>query len=184
MSTPANSKQPLYIITESGRFLCLPEFLGKKGRPRKRLGHFARDSDALSVEGRRVCNITFAPGFVDIQLPDPPQFDDLKFRRGLHHMAFNYLAWKKGVNYVLDARFDAVRNYIRYAKPSEAWPYAQVMYPDDRPNRRLCLTLIESTPGCVVQFISYLDEFYVDLLNSGALHDWADQELPQGVLLL
>lgn len=127
---------------------------GKKGAPRRRLGHFARDDDAISVRGQSVSSITFAPGSIDIQLPDPPEFDDLKFRRGLHHMAFNYLAWKKGVNYVLDSRFDAVRNCIRHAKQGEAWPYAQVMYPDDRLNKKLRLTLIESAPGCVVQFMS------------------------------
>lgn len=164
--------------------LMLASIPGKKGRPRKRLAHFVRNSDALSVDGRRVSKITFAPGSVDIQLPDPPEFDDLKFRRGLHHMAFNYLAWKKGVDYVLHSRFDPVRHYIRYAKRGEAWSYGQVMYPDDRPNKRLRLTLIESAPGCVVRFISYLDEFYVDLLKTGALHDWARRELPQGVLLL
>ena len=164
--------------------LMLARIPGKKGDPRKRLGHFARDNDALSVPGRSVSSITFAPGSVEIQLPDPPQFDDLKFRRGLHHMSFNYLAWKKGVDYALDSRLDAVRNYIRHAKRGEAWPYAQVMHPDDYLNKKLRLTLIENAPGCIVQFISYLDEFYVDLLNSGALHDWARQKLPQGVLLL
>jgi hypothetical protein len=99
-------------------------------------------------------------------------------------MAFNYLAWKEGVNYVLDSRFDAVRNYIRHAKQGEAWPDAQVMYPDDRLNKKLRLTLIESAPGCVVQLMSYLDGFYVDLLNSGSLHKWARQEVPPEILLL
>lgn len=162
-------------------FLGIP---GKKQRPRKRLGHLVRDGDSISVGVRKVEKITFTRDTVEIQMGDPPEFNDLKFRRGLHHMAFNYLAWKKGVEYVLHPQFDNVRRYVRWAKPGEAWAYAQVMYPDDRPNKKLRLTLIDNAPGCIVRFISFLDEFYVDLLNTGSLHEWGRKNLPEGVGLL
>ncbi len=99
-------------------------------------------------------------------------------------MAFNYLAWKRGTDHVLGSEFDDVRHYVRYAKRGESWPYAQVKYPDDAPNTKLRLTLMRDAPGCVVRFVSFLDEFYVDLLNTGQLHQWAEQNLPAGVGLL
>jgi hypothetical protein len=99
-------------------------------------------------------------------------------------MALNYLAWKKGVEYALDPGYDNVRSYVRQAKPGEKWPYAQLMYPDHQVNRKLRLTLIESAPGCVVRFISFLDEFYVDLQGTGTLHTWAEEHLPEDVGLL
>jgi hypothetical protein len=58
------------------------------------------------------------------------------------------------------------------------------MYPDWPPNKALRLTLMEDAPGWIVRFISFLDEFYVDLLNTGDLHGWAKQKLPDGVGLL
>lgn len=60
-------------------------------------------------------------------------------------MAFNYLAWKRGVDYSLRSEFDGVRRYIRSAKRGEVWPYAQVQYPDDFVNKKLRLTLLK---GC------------------------------------
>lgn len=164
--------------------LMLAGIRGKKGRPRKRLGRFTRTQDGLSVESRDIARITFTKDAVDVQVSDPPEYDDLRFRRGLHHMAFNYLAWKKGLDYVLDSKFDPVRQYVRQAQPGQAWTYAQVMYPDDRPNKTLRLTLLDNAPGCVVRFISFLDEFYVDLLNTGHLHAWARTNLPEGVGVL
>jgi hypothetical protein len=157
---------------------------GKRGKPRKRLGGFSRTEKGISVHQRDIAKITFGPGSVDVQLADPAEFDDLKFRRGLYHMAFNYLTWKKTPDHVLDPRFDPVRRYVRRASAGESWPYAQVMYPDDRPNFKLRLTLLDDAPGCTVRFISFLDEFYVDLLNSGNLHAWARATLPDCVGLL
>jgi hypothetical protein len=157
---------------------------GKKGKPRKRLGNLTRDGDKLTFDRRAVVKVTSTPTSVDVEFRDPPEFDDLKFRRGLHHLAFNYLARKKGVDFAHQARFDAVRRYVRRAKPREAWPYAQVMYPDWPPNKNLRLTLMEEAPGYTVRFISFLDEFYVDLLNTGELHTWAERTLPGGVGLL
>jgi len=156
---------------------------GKKGRPRKRLGHFNRERNRIWVDVHP-SNMTITETSLHVQLPDPAEYDELKFRRGLYHMAFNYLAWKKGVDYSLRSEFDDVRRYIRCAKRGEVWPYAQVQFPDDSGNKKLRLTLLEDAPGCVVRFISFLDEFYVDLLGSGKLHSWARQALPDGTGLL
>ena len=164
--------------------LMLAGVPGKKGRPRKRLGHLERHGDTLHLI--HFDKIQFnKDGRIHVHTTaDPPEYDNLKFRRGLHHMAFNYLAWKRGTDHVLSSELDDVRRYVRYAKRGESWPYAQVMYPDNAPNKELRLTLMRAAPGCVVRFISFLDEFYVDLLNTGQLHQWAEQTLPEGVGLL
>jgi hypothetical protein len=167
-----------------GPVILLSGIPGKRGRPRERLGRIARKGDGFSLHQRDLTKITFGPGRVDIEVADAAEFGDLKFRRRLYHMAFNYFAWKRGVDYVLDARFDDVRRYVRRAQSGEAWPYAQVQYPDDRPNFKLSLTLLDQVPGCVVRFVSFLDEFYVDLLNTGSLHTWARENLPEHVGLL
>ena len=89
-----------------------------------------------------------------VHIPDSPEHDDLKFRRGLYHVAFNYLAWKMGADHVLQPVYNDVRRYVRYAHRGEAWPYAQVQYPDDQFNEQL--ELLDEAPGKVVRFISYL----------------------------
>lgn len=152
---------------------------GKRGRPRKQIGHMVHlEKGGFSVKQTGIDSITFGPGSVHVQIKSPSEFDDGKFRRGLYHMAFNYLAWKKGVPFVLDQRFDGVRKYVRFAGYGEAWPYAQVMFPDEKPNPRMSLTLLEDVPGCVVRFVSVLDEFYVDLEGATTLHTWAKTALP------
>ena len=99
-------------------------------------------------------------------------------------MAFNYLVYKKGTDHALKREFDPVRKYIRFAAQGETWPYAQIMYPDNSLNAVLRLTLLNEAPVCVIRFISYIDEFYVDLLSSGELHAWARENLPESVGLL
>ena len=134
---------------------------GKRGRYRKQLGHFVRLPDnRFGAEVPESCiSADASGGSLSIQLPDPPQFDDLKFRRGLYHMAFNYVAYKRGVDYALGSQFDHVRQYIRYAPRGAKWDYAQTQYPDDQINRTLSLSLVKDAPGLVVRFVSYFDEF-------------------------
>jgi hypothetical protein len=135
------------------------------------------------LEGKVVSKIVFVGKKVTFHLPDPPEYDNLKFRRGLYHMAFNYIAWKKGASYALRSEFDRVRQYVRYAERGEAWPYAQVIQPDSNVNKKLELGFLDEAPGCVVQFISFVDEFYVDLLGTADFQSWVRQHLPQSTLL-
>lgn len=159
---------------------------GKRGRTRKELGVLKRVGDSAFTARIPEEWIAFGPenNSAHVTLPDLAQYNDGRFRRGLHHMAFNYLTHKRGVGFVHESRFDPVRHYIRFAAPNESWPYAQTMYPDDAMNRTLRLTIMDSAPGLVVRFISYLDEFFVDLLNTGLLHSWAAETLPEGTGLL
>jgi hypothetical protein len=156
---------------------------GKNG-PRQRLGHFQRDTEGQLTANVRQEWLTRDESGPQIISPDPPEYDELRFRRGLYHMAFNYVAMKLGVESALEARFDRVRRYVRYARRGESWPYAQVEYPDDQINQTLRLSIIPDAPGVTVLFISYLDEFYVDVLRTGELHDWARNSLPPGTGLL
>lgn len=52
---------------------------GKKGRPRKRLGHFNREQDRIWVDVHP-SNLTIKGTSLHVQLPDPAEYDELKCR--------------------------------------------------------------------------------------------------------
>lgn len=165
---------------------------GKRDRPRERLGFMER-----TVEGNLVMRApasrtktSITPGKVEIEGGDPSEFDNAKFRRALHHIAFNYVVRERGHEHGLRAEYDEVRRYVRNARPGERWPYAQVIVQSEHTrstlvqSKRLNLAIMPDAPGLVVRFECYVDDFYVDLLNSGELHEWAARALPAGVGLL
>lgn len=157
---------------------------GKGGRRRKHLGHMERTSpDRLTLWARKD-HVEEEDGHVSISLPDPPEYDELKFRRGLYHIGLNYVAWKLGHEAALEPRFDDARRYVRRARRGESWPYAQVMFKDDRPRNTLRISRIRDAPGFVVRLMSYIDDFYIDVEGTGRLHHWAAQALPDRVGLL
>jgi hypothetical protein len=114
-----------------------------------------------------------------VQLPPDPRFKELRFRRGLYHLALNYVAQKWGVDFALESRFDPVRTYVRAARRGEKWPYAQTPRADDSINRYLELHVVEDAPGLVVKFVSFSDDFFMDVLNTGEIHAWAARCLPK-----
>ena len=161
---------------------------GKRGKRRHRLGHFTRTRpDVVEAQIPPQCfAIEFSQTGVHlrINLPDPPEFDDKLFRRGLYHIAFSYVAWKRGVEYALRPEFDRVRQYVRRARFGEAWPYAQVMYEDSVPRTELRITLLEDAPGVTVRLRTFADDFFMDVAGSGRLHEWAARNLGDEVGLL
>jgi hypothetical protein len=74
-----------------------------------------------------------------IQLEIASQVDDTIFR-AIAKIAFNYVAWVHGANFVLRSDFDDLRNYIRYGKPP--WwapavrPFKAPILADDLPHFR------------------------------------------------
>lgn len=158
---------------------------GKGRRRRTQLGPLHRDRKTGDFRIVPVIKkAQWDPGKLHLEVPEYDEVDERRFRRALHHMAFNYLARKFGVPFALDPRFDPVRTYIRAPTRLAAWKYAQTMLPDDKPRRQLRLSVMEMAPGLTVRFESYLDDFYVDCLNSGELHAWAAEKLPSGTGLL
>lgn len=116
--------------------------------------------------------LTVEPGAIRILVPDdPPQYSDLRFRRGLHRIAFNYLAWKLGPEALLDAHSDNARRYIRRARRGEVWPYVQRLCPEFDGPRGLRLSLLPGE-GHRIRFQCFYDGFYVSLSSPATLHAW------------
>jgi len=76
----------------------------------------------VNAEGKNTVRVLLMP---------PPTFDLLKYRRALHHIAFNAVASIVGEAQVLRPEFDSLRKYLRSPKRGEAWTYAEAMAPTD-----------------------------------------------------
>lgn len=167
--------------------------LGKKGKPRKKLGSMHRSSDSriisLQANQRQITKIQFDSKRVHVEVKDPPEFKDLLFRRALHRFAFNVVAYEKSPAHVLQECFDPVRKYIRSPRRGEAWPYAQVIVNKKTMKRselegRISFGITPDAPGLCVRLSIFVNDFYVDLLATGNLHEWARANLPDGTGLL
>lgn len=146
---------------------------GKRGKKRKRMSYYSVDDE------RRVMTIQFRDSWVkevegkrQVVFPDPSEFDESKFRRCLGHIALNYIAWKFGWEMALEKRFDPLRTYVRYGAQTIKWAYGQVSYEDSQPRKKLNIGWEPAAPGLTVKFESYIDDFYVDALNTGELEGW------------
>ena len=51
-------------------------------------------------------------------------------------------------------------------------------------SKRLNLSFVPAAPGLIVRFECYVDDFYVDVVNSGELHKWGARALPAYIGLL
>lgn len=155
---------------------------GKGDSVRRQIGYATRSAQNRGFKVRQddLSKITISPQRVLINAKDPPGFDDLKFRRALHHIAFNYLALIVSPAAVLDSKYDAVRKYIRSPSRDEKWPYLQVIGSHSKHfasiQRRLC-ALAE-----IVTIQIIVDDFYADLLNTGTLFDWGEKNIPGNLL--
>ena len=109
---------------------------GKGRRQRRELGPLRRDPETGDLSTVPVIrDASWTAGELSLQIPGFNELDDLRFRRALHHMAFNYPAHKLGVETVLKPEFDPVRVYVRRPAPSAKWQYAQTLLPDAAPRR-------------------------------------------------
>jgi hypothetical protein len=153
---------------------------GKTGRPRKKLSEIERepadDPEALVRGGAIVyTNEVDAAGkgrVVASFRPDP-SFDMLKFRRGLHYLAFNALAMIDGVEVALDRRWDRLRNYIRRPTPKQSRPFVQfIPDPGDMPPH---VTVTPGERGAAEIFLIHIfgSVFAVELTESGRFEELA-----------
>jgi hypothetical protein len=111
-----------------------------------------------------------------------PGFDQLRFRRGLHLLAFNVMAYLYTTGELSDPlydprgpTYDAVRRYLRAPKPQEAWPFLERY---DRPEvgGKVEVHLFNSGGLIIGRIRAYSFEFYVDLMNTGTLLPWAEAQ--------
>jgi len=137
------------------------------------LGYFHNnpENDQIIAKFRREW-VTINNGCHKIKAPNPPEYNEAKFRRCLAHIALNYVAWKFGVDYALKDIFDPIRKYVRYGCHNKAWPYGQVLFEDDKPRKHLGIGLAENGRGHLICFNSYIDDFYIDPLNEVDLKDF------------
>jgi hypothetical protein len=161
---------------------------GKAGRLRKGLGQFEvtytdgeihvqanlRDEDIVRRDD----------GKMEINMSDPPQYDDLKFRRGLFAIGLRYIVLKLGQQIALEPRFDSVRSYVRAPKRGASWKYVQVPFPDTPIRNQLRIHFVDGAPGLTVRLRSFVDDFYLDVLNTGELAWWAKHTVGMDAALI
>ena len=169
--------QSMYGVIQA---LSLP---GKTGKLRKELGITKRNNPEDPYE-------VVIPGeFFQIEtkegrphiIVNPPHgagYSDLKFRRALHHVAFNYLASTLPPARVHSPEFDSVRRYIRKPDHRETWPYSFLKA--KKPQHFLSASILYEGPGLTVGLSILGHLFCVDMLNTSKLHEWvAETELEQ-----
>jgi hypothetical protein len=164
---------------------------GKKGRPRQKVGNVDR-----AVHPYGITIPCAAPG---VMLDDSGErvawsvtplfdarFDMGKFRRALHHVAFNLTAAIKGPDAMLDGRYDEARRYIRYARRGEAWPYGRYVVSLETIDRAMFGGLFDTQESDeeYVALRLFQTAFFVDLLHLGALSEFLESQQPPGTVLV
>jgi hypothetical protein len=163
---PAVVSHPMIAL--SVQMLDLP---GKRG-PRKKVGPVARLPDGSVVldvpepTGDRV------KGPVNIEIRPDHNFDVHLFTRAIHYLAFNTLVLASGVDHALKRHFDVTRDYIRRPRPRELWAMVGVVESPDSTRQHVAGRRAPEAPGEGMCIRLFNLEFYVDLLNRGALELW------------
>jgi hypothetical protein len=157
--------------------IMLARVPGKNSKLRKRMAYYEANDET------RKFLVTFRDKWVReengknvIYWPNPKEYCNLKFRRALYHIGMNYIVWKFGWDKALENVFDETRRYVRYAKKDEEWSYGQVSYPDENIRKKLSICLVEEAPGLTVKLGLFIDDFFVDVLNTGKLNGWLEAE--------
>lgn len=158
---------------------------GKKGKARAKLGNVDRKVDPYGITipcaepepifddaGRRI-------GFSVTPLFDKT-FDFSKFRRALHHVGFNLTASLKGVHAMYASTYDQARNYVRFPKKGESWPFGQYVVSLEDIDKVMFGGLFQSEVDEYVGLRLFQVAFFVDLMNSGGLKRFLDTEQPAG----
>ena len=155
---------------------------GKNGRPRTVIGNWRRTADG-AFEVRTVVDDGGThlgrPLIVGRPILDR-KFDALEFRRGLHLLAFNVLAYLYASGQVVDpfydpraSRYDAVRTYVRAPRsPTEAWPFIEC-YDPPLSGGTMKVDLLQWGDVLIGKVRAFSYEFYVDLMNTGSIGLWA-----------
>lgn len=146
---------------------------GKNGKIRKQLGHFKRSENDNRIE--IIGNIIHEEltGEHYARQYDNHRSHKLQFyRRALFHVAFNYMAFLKGYEHMLENRYDKIRKYIKSPQKNETVPYCQVEYPNDQMREKVSITWLRQGPGVTVKLSLFLDDYYLDLLDTGHLFEW------------
>lgn len=168
-------------IAMAVQFLATP---GKGGKARKRIGAIDRDipgqPDALIQTYTERPVIFTAPDGSRralAQVKADPSFRMSRFRRALHHIAFNIVAKLEGPAHMLGEHWDRARSYIKAPKSeSECWGFAQIT-PDALSFPRVVQGIRwESGRRELVNMQIFQSMFVVDLKNTGDLEGLAREQ--------
>jgi hypothetical protein len=166
------AKHPL--VSLGAQLLQIP---GKRGKLRSRIGTVGQlpSERAISIPVRARPIPSTAGSEWEVTPLIDREFDDFRFRRALHHVGLNVIAYLDGVEGALDVKYNDVRRYIR--KPSnmrERWGFAQLPL-FDAMSRELKLLREDTPEGMIVTMRLFGALFCVDLTNSGVLIDFVDK---------
>jgi hypothetical protein len=159
---------------------------GRDGGPREILGNWRRSPDGAVLVPMAPPQDWRERGDAQVGvLPIlDPSFDQVRFRRGLHLLAFNKLALMQVTGEApaeplwdpRDARYDAVRSYIRAPRlHTEAWPFLE-RYDPPAVVGNVAVRLSSWNGVLIGRIRAYSFEFYVDLMNTGGLPAFAEAE--------
>jgi hypothetical protein len=168
------------VLSMLAQFLRFP---GKNGRLRKQLGNVELDVEPRSIT--IPCSkpkISTHPDGSTSAIIEPlidPRFDFQKFRRAIHHIAFNAFALKRGTAVSLEPRFDPIRKYVRNPNKGDSWPFAQYTNLDANFSRDVTIMLDGDDDTEFVGIVLCAGmAFGVDLLNTGGLKSWVEPLFP------
>lgn len=171
-----------YFIQNAG----LP---GKKGKIREKLSYWKRVGSDFSLNFNPINDLNTATVTSDsptkertkeidslsFTLNPPQQFNNTKFSRALHYIAFNLIAYGGAYDYILESKFDPVRKYILSPKTNEFWPYYTLELRDikvDDIHKK-----VNQAPRETRMLI--FDRYYfLNLLNDQTLGDWLKENIP------
>jgi hypothetical protein len=120
------------------------------------------------MRGARVDRLSDGRIRFESQLKPDAQFDFLRFRRSLYHVALNIVAGQDGASTALDPKFDKVRRYVRNpVRPDESWPFGQFEVPAQ--TRQNAGQFVDYGDCELVAVHIFRALFLVDLLQTGIL---------------
>lgn len=161
---------------------------GKRRRPRVRVGGIDRTaypgsitipcSEPVKVVGRNGDRSWRVQPLLD------PSFDLARFRRGLHHIAFNLVAQMDGIDRVYERPFDRAREYIPRPKPGDCWEYAQYVISLEQIDNVMLGGIYKSDVDEFVGLRFFNTAFFVDLLTVGRLRPFIIAHQPEGTVMV
>ncbi len=163
------------------QFLATP---GKSGKPRKLIGGIEREipgePDALLRTFTEKPTIVSGPDGSQgarVQFKQDPQFRMARFRRALHHVAFNIVAKLENADHMMLPHWDLARQYIRFPTgESESWSFAQITPSPVSIPRVVQGIRWESGRRELVNMQIFQSMFVVDLRNTGDLEALAREQ--------
>jgi len=158
------------MLSLAAQALALP---GKQGRLRARVGSVDRTvhTGGITIPCEAPTTVLNTDGTTEYRVRPllAPNFDLLRFRRGLYHIGFNLLAAMDGVERACDSAFDPVRRYVRHARTGESWPFAQYVVSLSRLSDTLRGAIYDNEEETIAALRLFSMVFYVDLLSTGTL---------------